>query len=439
MAVSSHNGGGQRPTLYANAHLFCPASGRDGPGAVLVENGLIADIGSDVGRGDGAVTVDCQGHWLIPGLIDMCVTTGEPGHEHRETLATAGQAAAAGGVTTMVCQPNTNPVIDDVALVDYLERRARDTADVRVHTMAALTKGLSGEEMTEIGLLREAGAVAFTDGPRSIANARVMRRAMCYARDFDALIVHHVEDRELSGEGVMNEGEVATRLGLAGIPAAAEVTMIERDIRLVELTGARYHAALVSTAQSVDVIRRAKERGLPVTCGVSAAHLALNDNDIGAYRTFFKLSPPLRSEADRKALVAGLADGTIDVIVSAHDPQDPDTKRHPFAEAANGAIGLETLLPAALMLHHEGLVPLARLIDAVTARPAALMGVRRGRLEAGMPADLALVDLDRPWVLEIDALRSKSKNTPFEGRRLQGRALATIVAGRQVYQMDAVA
>ena len=308
----------------------------------------------------------------------------------------------------------------------------RDTGIVHIHPMAALTKGLAGTEMTEIGLLKEAGAVAFTDGDHAVANAQVMRRAMSYAGHFGALIVQHAEVPELA-TGVMNDSELASRLGLSGIPAIAETIMIERDLRLLETTGGRYHVAQISCAASVEIIRRARGNGLKVTCGVSAAHLALNENDIRGYRTFFKVSPPLRSEEDRKALVAGLADGTIDVIVSGHNPQDADAKRHPFAEAAFGAIGLETLLPASLALVHNGDVPLTRLLGALTFAPADLLGLQTGRLTAGLPADLVLIDMGLPWVVESAKLRSTSKNTPFEDRRVQGHALRTMVGGRTVY------
>ncbi|PKQ04820.1 MAG: dihydroorotase [Alphaproteobacteria bacterium HGW-Alphaproteobacteria-11] len=422
-------------TAFTNARLLDPASGYDEKGALLVEDGLIADLGPQLfndGLPDGAEIVDCGGHVLAPGLIDCRVFTGEPGAEYRETLALASQAAAAGGVTTMIVMPNTNPVIDDVALVDYIERRARDTAIVNVHTMAALTKGLHGEQMTEIGLLRDAGAVAFTDGDKALASAQVMRRAMTYAAHFGALIVQHAEEPSLSG-GVMNESELATRLGLAGIPAVAETIIIERDLRLLEIAGGRYHVAQISCEASVEIIRRARRHGLPVTCGVSAAHLQLNENDVQSYRTFFKLSPPLRGEADRRALVEGLADGTIDVVVSGHDPQDAEVKRRPFAEANFGAIGLETLLPAGLALVHAGDLSLARLLAALTHAPSDLLGLGRGRLAAGLPADLVLIDTDTPWVLDPAKLKSISKNTPFEDRRFQGRAIRTMVGGRTVY------
>ena len=420
---------------FVNARLIDPASRLDRPSGLMIRDGLIADLGPHImaGATGDAELVDCGGHVLAPGLIDMMVFTGEPGHEHRETLATASRAAAAGGVTTIVCMPNTDPVIDDVALVDFILRRARDTALVNVHPMAAMTKGLLGEEMTEIGLLRDAGAIAFANGKASLANAKVMRNVLAYAKDFGALIVHHLEDHALAKDGVMNEGEVATRLGLRGIPSAAETIILERDIRLVELAGGRYHAGQISCRASLDIIRTAKLMRLPVTCGVCINHLTLNENDIGPYRTFFKMRPPLRSEDDRRAMVEGVASGDIDVIVSAHDPRGAEGKRRPFAEAADGAVGLETLLGAALRLYHNGDVELAQLLQALTANPARLLGLGSGRLVKGAPADLVVIDLERPWVVEPEQLRSKSKNTPFDATRLQGRALLTVVAGRPVY------
>ncbi len=425
------------PPLYLrDARLLDPASALDQRGDCLIEDGRIAALGPDCAVNrlpPGTTVIHCGGRLLCPGLIDMRVFIGEPGYEHRETLRSAGRAAAVGGVTTIVMMPDTDPVIDDPALVDFVLRRARDNALARVVPMAALTKGLAGLEMTEMGLLKWAGAAAFTSGKRSITNAQIMRRVLTYARDFDALVVHHVEDPNLVGEGMMNEGEFAARLGLTGIPTVAEVIPLERDMRLVALTGARYHAALVSCADSIEVIRVAKKRGLPVTCGVSIANLTLNENDIGDYRTFFKMAPPLRSEADRLACVEGLADGTIDVIVSNHDPQHVETKRYPFAEAENGAIGLETLLPAALRLVHAGAVDLATVIKAMTATPAALLTLPQGRLVVGAPGDVVIVDLDEPWVLREDDIRSRSKNTPFERARFQGRATTTIVAGRVVH------
>ncbi len=426
-------------TALVNARLVDPATGRDETGGLLIRNGMIADIGPHITEKSAprnARIIDCGGHILSPGLIDMRVFAGEPGAEHTETLATASQAAAAGGVTSMICMPNTNPVIDEVALVDFIARRARDTAIVRVHPMAALSKGLLGKEMTEIGLLSEAGAIAFTDGNKSITDAQLFRRMLTYAKNFGALVVQHTEDPDLARGGVMNEGLVATRLGLPGIPAAAETIIVERDLRLVELTGARYHAAQVSCADALQAIAGAKQKGLPVTCGVSINHLVLNENDIGPYRSFFKMSPPLRSEKDRKELVEGLASGIIDVIVSSHDPQDPDTKRHPFEEAAYGAIGVETLLPALLSLVHNEGMELITALRAVSATPAEILQLDTGRMEPGAPADLVLFDLELPWQVDADALKSKSKNTPFEDKRFQGRALRTIVGGASVFQLS---
>ncbi len=372
---------------------------------------------------------------LAPGLVDMRAFVGEPGAEHRETLASASRAAAAGGVTTVVCMPDTNPPIDDPAVVDYLVRRARDTAIVRMIPAAALTKGLAGREMTELGLLREAGAAYVTDGAKSVTNAQVLRRALTYARDVGALVVNHCEDPDLVGDGVMNEGELASRLGLHGIPREAETIMLERDLRLVRLTGGRYHAAMVSCADSIAVIARAKAEGLPVTCGVSINSLTLNENDIGPYRTFLKLSPPLRHEDDRIAMVEALADGLIDVVVSDHNPQDVETKRVPFAECADGAIGLQTMLAAGLRLVHNGEIELMTLLRALSTRPADILGLPQGRLAVGAPADLILLDPDEPFVLDVADLHSKSKNTPLEGARLQGRVHMTIVEGRVVQEI----
>ncbi len=422
--------------VLANARLVDPLSGREGKGAVLVVGSVIASIewGAAPEPPDGAEVVDCAGIVLAPGLVDMRAFIGEPGAEHRETLKSASEAAAAGGVTTLVSMPDTNPVVDDPAIVDFLLRRARDTAIVNIHPAAAITKGLAGREMTEIGLLREAGAVAFTDGAHAVASAGVMRRALTYARDLDALLMPHLEEASLVGSGVMNEGELASRLGLAGVPREAETLMLERDLRLVRLTRARYHAAMVSCADSIELVRRAKEAGLEVTCGVSINNLTLNENDVGDYKTFCKLSPPLRHEDDRQAVIRALADGLIDVIVSDHNPQDVETKRLPFAEAADGAVGLETLLPAALRLVHDGAVDLPSLFRALATRPAGILGLPGGRLEVGAPADLVLVNLDRPYILDKRNLRSLSKNSPFDEARLEGKVVATYVAGRCVYR-----
>lgn len=432
--ANGHSDG--RPLVLDNARIIDPSRDLDTHGTVILAEGRILAAGPDANgsRPDGSEIVDCDGAIVAPGLVDMRVFVGEPGAEHRETFASASHAAAAGGVTTIVTMPDTDPVIDDVALVDFIMRRARDEAAVRVYPMAALTRGLAGGEITEFGLLREAGAIGFTEGRKSVANALVMRRALTYARDFGALIMHHTNDHNLSGHGVMNEGEVATRLGLSGIPKEAEIIMLERDVRLAALTGGRYHAAQISCAESLDVVRRAKDAGLAVTCGVSINNLCLNENDVGPYRTFFKLAPPLRSDDDRRAVIAGLADGTIDVIVSSHDPQDVDTKRYPFAEAADGAVGLETMLPAALRLVHAGDIDLLTLFRALSTRPAELLEIDAGRLAAGAPADIVVLDPDAAWICDPETLRSRSKNTPFEGARFSGQVLRTLVAGRTVYE-----
>jgi dihydroorotase len=426
-------------TVFINARLIDPASNRDEPGGLLVKDGLIADLGSHLRRNapEGASVIDCKGHVLAPGLIDAQVFTGEPGYEHRETLKTASHAAAAGGVTTIVVMPDTNPVIDQVALVDFIQRRARDNALVHVHTMAAMTKGLQGEEMTEIGLLKRAGAIAFSNGKASVVNTRVMRNVLSYSRDFSALVVHHTEDPYLS-TGAMNSGEVAARLGLSGSSKIAETIILERDVRLVEMTGGRYHAATISCQESLDVIKAAKAKKLPVSCGVSINHLTLNENDIGPYRTFFKVRPPLRREEDRVAMVQGVANGDIDIIVSSHDPQDADTKRRPFSEAADGAVGLETLLSAALRLVHSGDMTLSAMLKALTINPARLLGLHSGRLAKGSIADLVLFDPGEPWVVNKDLLRSRSKNTPFDEAKMQGRVLRTMVAGQTVYEYAGV-
>ncbi len=423
---------------FVNACLVDPASGLDAKGGVLVDSGRIVAVGADINKQSmhgSAEVSDCYGKTLFPGLIDMRVFTGEPGMEYRETLASASEAASAGGVTTMIVMPNTDPVIDDAAIVDFILRRARDTALVRIAPMAAITKGARGKIMTETGMLREAGAVALTDGRVGVANPQILRRAMSYASTFDMLIVQHVEDASLA-TGVMNEGEIATRLGLPGIPRQAETIMLERDIRLVELTGARYHASQISCADSLQVIKRAKQAGLPVSCGVSVNHLVLNELDVGAYRTFFKLSPPLRSEDDRLALIEGLNDGIIDIIVSGHDPQSADTKRLPFAEAEFGAIGLETMFSAALSLYHQDQIKLSRLIEAMSCAPARLLGLETGKLAPGSPADFVIADLETSWQVEDTTLRSSSKNSPFEYRSLEGRVEKTIVAGQVVYSYD---
>jgi dihydroorotase len=423
------------PLVLADARLVDPKSGREGRGSIWIQDGVVAGVewGAAPTVPEGAAVVVCEGLVLAPGLVDMRAFVGEPGAEHRETLRSASEAAAAGGVTTLISMPDTNPVVDDPAIVDFLLRRARDTAVVNIHPAAAITKGLQGREMTEIGLLREAGAIAFTDGAKAVESAAVMRRALTYARDLDALLMPHLEEASLVGAGVMNEGELASRLGLGGIPREAETLMLERDLRLVRLTGGRYHAAMISCADSLEMVRRAKSAGLRITCGVSVNNLTLNENDVGDYKTFCKLSPPLRHEDDRQAVIQALAEGLIDVVVSDHNPQDVETKRLPFSEAEDGAVGLETLLAASLRLFHEGYISLPDLFRAMSTAPARILGLPGGTLEIGAPADLILVDIDRPYVLDKRQLRSLSKNSPFDEARLEGMVVSTYVAGKCVY------
>lgn len=422
--------------VFANVRVVDPSRGLDEHGAVIVEGRKITAAGASAhnqGAPEGATVFDCAGKAIIPGLVDVRVFIGEPGAEHRETIASASQAAAAGGVTSIVMMPDTDPVIDNVALVEFVLRTARETAAVNIFPAAAVTRSLEGREMTEFGLLREAGAVGFTEGRRTIRSAAVMRRALTYARDFGAVIAHETQDADLAASGVMNEGLYASWLGLPGVPREAEAIPLERDLMLARLTGGAYHAAKISTAMAGSAIGRAKADGANVTAGVSINNLSLNENDVGEYRTFFRLAPPLRAEEDRLAMIEALRDGVIDIVVSSHDPQDVDTKRLPFADAAPGAIGLETLLAAALRLYHNGDLPLLRLVEALSTAPAKLFGLAGGTLKPGAPADLALVDLDEPWLVREADIRSRSKNTCFEGARLQGKVLQTIVAGRTIF------
>jgi dihydroorotase len=418
---------------YLNARLLDPASGLDAKGGLLTDGETIVAMGKDVTSApDGAEAIDCKGACLAPGLVDMRVQLREPGEEHKETLASAGEAAVAGGVTTMVCLPNTEPCIDDIAAVEFVARIARKNGLAKVYPYAAATKALEGKELAEIGMLAEAGALGFTDGTKAISNALMMRRALSYAATFGALIIQHPEEPALAG-GVMNEGELSTRLGLSGISNAAEAIMLERDIRLLAGTGGRYHAAHVSTAEGVDLIRQAKKRGLRITCDTAPPYFALNELAVGDYRTFAKLSPPLRSEDDRLAVVKGLVDGTIDAIASDHAPQDQDSKRLPFAQAEFGGVGLETLLQISLELFHNEHMSLLQVIDRVTLSPARLLGLKAGTLTPGAAADLVIFNPDRIGKVDPAKFRGKSKNTPFDGRPVQGRVLRTIVDGRSVF------
>lgn len=426
-------------TAILNARLLDPESRLDQHGALLIDGGRIADFGPGLFRSgvpDGMEVIDARGACLAPGLVDLRAQVGEPGHEDNETLKSASQAAAAGGITALACLPDTDPVIDDVAGLEFIARRAREVKLVKVFAYAAVTRDLGGKELTEMGLLAEAGAVGYTDGTRAVADALVMARALSYATVWGRPVMQQPSEPRLAGNGVMNSGEIATRLGLSGIPAAAEIIMLERDLRLVEMTGGRYHATNLSTAAAVEAIRQAKAKGLPVTCDTAPPYFTLTERDVGDYRTFFKLSPPLRSEEDRQAILAGLVDGTIDCVSSDHHPWNQDAKRVPFAQAAFGSVGLETLLPLTLDLVHKGRLGLLDALAAVTVRPAQVLDLPLGRLKVGAPADLVLFDPERPWRVRADTLHSKSKNSCFDHHPVQGRVLRTLVDGRTIFTLD---
>ena len=438
MSANGKTDGTAGRVAYVNARLLDPASGLDAPGDLLTDGARVADLGPGLfadGPPEGATVVDCAGLCLAPGLIDMRVQLREPGQEHKETIESASLAAAAGGVTAMVALPNTDPVADDVAGIEYVARRAREVKLVKVYSYGSVTRNLEGREITEIGLLSDYGALGFTDGTKAVADAQVMRRALSYAKAFGQVIVQHPEEPALAS-GVMNAGEFATRLGLAGVPAAAELIMLERDLRLVELTGGRYHAAHISTAESVAVMRRAKDKGLPVTCDTAPHYFVLNETAVGDYRSFAKVSPPLRSETDRAAIAAAVADGTIDAVASDHSPHDQDSKRLPFAIADFGIVGLESLFPLTLLLFHKEQMSLLEALSRLTVRPADLLGLETGRLAKGAPADLIVFDPDKPRRLDPDRFRSKSKNSPFENLPVQGEIQRTVVDGRTIHVSD---
>jgi dihydroorotase len=425
------------PTAFVNARVIDPESRYDGPGCVVVAEGVIADVQRRPhmdGGSPGMKVIDCNGAVLAPGLVDLRVKTGEPGAEPKETLKSASRAAAAGGVTSIVVQPDTHPPVDEPAMVDFILRRARDIELVHVYPAGAATRGLEGQRMAEIGLMAEAGAVYFTDVDNPIVSSKVLRRVLSYAGAFNALVAHRPSDPWLSAGACATEGEFAARMGLPSAPAAAERIMLERDLALVELTGARFLVDQVSTADSLERLRQFRAKGLEVAASCSINHLSFNELDIGDYRTFCRLDPPLRPEADRQALIEGLGEGIIDVVVSAHAPAPAEDKRLPFSESTPGAIGLETLLPALLSLHHEAGLSLVDLIRAVTLAPAQLIGLACGRIAPGAPADLVLVDIHAPVLIDAERLASKSKNSPFDGRRLQGLVLLTMVDGRVVHQ-----
>jgi dihydroorotase len=422
---------GMRALLITNARLLDPANGLDAPGALLIEKGRIASLTG--APAEGAEVFDAGGHLLCPGLVDMRAAVGEPGAEHRETIASAAEAAAAGGITTLCLLPDTDPALDDPALVEFVIRRGEATGSVTLLPYAAATKGCAGRELSEYGLLREAGAIAFSDGTRAIGDARTMRLALSYARAFGAMVVQHPEEPSLAGHGAATEGELATRLGLPGIPAAAEAILVARDIALARLTGGHVHFAHVSTGAALDLIRAAKSEGLNVTADTAPPYFDLNETAIGDFRSYAKLSPPLRREADRLAVLAALKDGTLDAIASDHQPRDADDKRLPFAQAEAGGAGLATLLGVTLAQVHNGEMALRDALALLTSKPAALLGIEAGRLAVGAPADLCLIALERAWQVKAGQLPGKAQNSPFDGRALEGRVVATWKAGRRVF------
>lgn len=422
---------------FFNARLIDPEAGTDIVGRVRIANGKIAEILSDDAQSVPAgPSVDCNGKCLAPGIIDIGVKVCEPGERHKESFKSAGLAAAAGGITTMVTRPDTNPAIDSPEVLEFVTRRANEATSVNVVPMAALTKGRAGREMSEIGFLMDAGAIAFTDCDHVIADTKVYSRALTYARSLGALVVAHVQEPILSTGAAVTSGKFASLRGLPAVSPMAERMGLDRDIALIEMTGARYHVDQITTARALPALERAKRNGLDISAGVSIHHLTLNELDVADYRTFFKVKPPLRSEDDRLAVIEAVRTGLIDIISSMHTPQDEESKRLPFEEAASGAVALETLLPAAMRLYHAEQLDLPTLFRAMSLNPAKRLGLPGGRLSVGAPADLVLFDPDAPFVMDRTTLQSKSKNTPFDGQRMQGKVLATYVAGQPVYERE---
>ncbi len=421
-------------TLYLqNARIIDPEAGTETVGNVILDGGVIAAIGQASAPADAEV-IDCDGKCLAPGIVDIGVKVCEPGERHKESFRSAGLAAAAGGVTTMVTRPDTTPAIDTPELLEFVTRRAAEVSPVRIRHMAALTKGREGREMVEVGFMLDAGAVAFTDCDNVVISTKVASRCFTYARSLGALVIGHPQDPGLSAGAAVTNGKFASLRGLPGVHPMAERMGFDRDMALVEMTGVRYHADQITSARTLPALERAKRNGLDVTAGVSIHHLTLNELDVGDYRTFFKVTPPLRSEDDRLAMVEAVASGLIDIISSMHTPQDEESKRLPFEEAASGAVALETFLPAAMRLYHAGAMDLPTLFRAMSLNPAKRLGLPQGRMAEGAPADLVLFDPDAPFLLDRFTLRSKSKNTPFDGQRMEGRVLATFVGGQQVFR-----
>ena len=424
--------------ILINGHIIDPSQKMDENGSIIIDDkGKIKMIGSNVKKSDAATSaevIDLKNHIVIPGVVDMKVFVGEPGYEYKENFRTLSQAALAGGVTSVVTMPNTKPIIDNVSMVDFIIRRGRDKASIHLYPCASLTRDIGGKEMSEFGLLSKKGIIGFTDVIKTVQNTETMAKIMDYASDIGVLIMQHVEDYELSKNGCINNGEVSTRLGLEGISYIAEKIIIERDLSLLSEFSCRYHINQISSKDSLDVIKRNKEKGLKFSVGVSINNLSLNENDIGDFKTFLKLSPPLRLEDDRTSLVSGIKSGLIDVIVSDHTPEDEEGKRLPFAQAATGAIGIETLLPLALEMHHNESLDLTKIIETLTINPAKILKINKGTLKKGSDADICVFDLDKPWAVKGDDLKSKSKNTAIEGRKLQGKVFMTFLNGDLVFK-----
>ncbi len=424
---------------FINANIIDPHNSLNEIGGIIIgENGKIEAVGKKVNTNNIPTrekVIDLNGKYIFPGIVDMRVFVGEPGYEYKENFRTLSEAALSGGVTSVVTMPNTNPVIDNVSIVDFLKRRGRDKSKINIYPTAALTVKAEGENMTEFGLLQSKGIIGFTDGVKTIQNPRIMNRIMNSASDLKSLIIQHAEDAELSKDGMINDGIIATKLGLQGISISAELLIIERDLTLLEYNNCRYHIAQISSANSVDIIRERKNK-VNFSCGVSINNLSLNENDIGDFKTFLKLSPPLRTETDRNALVQGLNDKTIDVIVSDHKPEDEENKRLTFAQAETGASGIETLLPLSLELYHNGSVDLETIIKALTSKPAEILKINKGNLSIGNDADFCIVDINKPWVVRKEKLISKSKNTPIEDKKLQGKVISTFVNGEELFKSE---
>ncbi len=424
---------------FINANIIDPYNSLNETGGLIIdENGKIEGVGKKVNTNNipsREKVIDLKGKHIFPGLVDMRVFVGEPGFEYKENFRTLSEAALSGGVTSVVTMPNTNPVIDNVSIVDFLRRRGRDKSKINIFPTAALTVNTEGENMTEFGLLQGKGIVGFTDGIKTIQNPRIMNRIINSASDLNSLIIQHAEDAELSKDGMINDGIIATKLGLQGIPVSAELLILERDLTLLEYNNCRYHISQISSASSVEIIRKRKKK-VNFSCGVSINNLSLNENDIGDFKTFLKLSPPLRTEDDRNALVQGLVDETIDVIVSDHKPEDEENKRLTFAQAETGASGIETLLPLSLELYHNGSVNLETIIKALTSSPAKILKINKGNLSIGNDADFCIVDINKPWVVRKEKLISKSKNTPIEDKKLQGKVMNTFVNGEELFKAE---